>query len=163
MVVWSHSSNDDFDLDKKMKKIAILTSFLFLTLSPNLSYAEALYFQCDKGMGDWKYEKGFFGGKVYYEKNDTEWILNKETIIEEDKIIIQGWHYKNKNKSCKPQCNYDLIISLLPIKVRQMTFVNFKQKYTNDCQRDDGKKCYEISAGTMRRKGECKLQKPLKP
>ena len=47
-------------------------------------------------MGDWKYEKGLFGGKVYYEKNDIEWILNKKTKIEDDKLIIRGWHYKNK-------------------------------------------------------------------
>ena len=152
-----------------MKKIAILVGFLFLTLSPNPSYAEALYFHCNDswiGPKKWKYEKGLMGGKVYYEKNNTEWVFNKKTKIEDDKIIIDGWYTKNKNKKCIPKCYYTFIISLLPIKVNENTFVNYKEFHTNDCVRDniaDSNLCSNRKAGSRVQKGQCMLQKPLKP
>ena len=147
-----------------MKKIAILVGFLFFALSPNLSSAEALYFDCGKE-GKWKYEKGFFGGKVYYEEKDIEWVFNKDTIIQEDKIVIGGWSWSNNDENCKPKCYNTRIISLLPMKVNKNTFVNYKKFYTKDCKRDDNKKgeCRDFKAGQEVTKRQCMLQKPLKP
>tara|TARA_Y100000593_G_scaffold65076_1_gene119871 strand:+ start:3885 stop:4349 length:465 start_codon:yes stop_codon:yes gene_type:complete len=154
-----------------MKKIALFISFLFLTLSSNLSYAEELYFEC-KNNQKWKYEKGFFGGKVYYEYKNN-WVLIKNTEIQEDKLIIKNnplWNFPNKNKSCKPSCDYTTIISLLVKGIRNSAVVEHTKVVDNDCWwwgqtivESWGEACHSYKAGMTYYRGTCVLMKPLKP